>query len=93
MVVQGESVIRLFLFILLVMAVSACLPQYFRFYDFVVIFAITVCSEIFSRLRALKRVYIPVWMTLMVLYQIGFYQSAEYMGYHFITGIIRTIPY
>lgn len=79
-----------FLFILLVMAVSACLPQYFRFYDFVVIFAVTICSEIFSRLRALKRVYIPVWMTLMVLYQIGFYQSAEYMGYHFYN---RYYPY
>lgn len=79
-----------FLFILLIMAVSACLPQYFRFYDFIVIFAVTICSEIFSRLRAFKRVYIPVWVTLMVLYQIGFYQSAEYMGYHFYN---RYYPY
>lgn len=79
-----------FLFILLIMAVSACLPQYFRFYDFVALFAVTICSEIFSKLRDLKRIYIPMWMILMVLYQIGFYQSAEYMGYHFYN---RYYPY
>lgn len=79
-----------FLFILLIMTASACLPQYFRFYDFIVLFAIVICSEIFARLKALRRGYIPVWITLMVLYQVGVYQSAEYMGYHFYN---RYYPY
>lgn len=82
-----------FLFILLVMAASACLPQYFRFYDFVVIFAITVCSEIFSRLRALKRVYIPCGWLSWYCIRSGFTNRLNIWDTIFITGIIRTIPY
>lgn len=90
MVVQGESVIRLFPLYPVGdggLRMFAAVFQILRFRRYICHYRLF--GNIFEAPGSQEGIY-PVWMTLMVLYQIGFYQSAEYMGYHFYN---RYYPY